>query len=138
MDVFVSFDWDHDKRWKFLLNAWDRNPAFRFSFSDNTPSEIQSSDISRVKAAITRKINAATHTLVIVGQYANSRHRDAASIGYTNWINFEVAQSKASGNRLVGVKLDRSFASPSELLNAGASWANAFEEDAVIRALREA
>ena len=30
--VFVSFDFDHDKHYKYLLEAWDANPDFDFVF----------------------------------------------------------------------------------------------------------
>ncbi len=132
--VFVSFDWDNDKRYKFLLQAWDANPDFEFSFSDYSSTEINSWDIPTVKAALTRKINTATHTLVLVGKEANKEHADSDKIGYKNWLNFEVAKSKASGNKLVAVKLSSTNTSPDELLNSGASWAMSFTRDAVLKA----
>lgn len=136
--VFVSFDWDHDRRYKFLLEAWNKNPRFQFVFSDATPGEIDTNNVGRIKAALTSKINAATHTLVIVGEYANSPHPKRNLIGYKNWINFEIAQSKAARNKIVAVKLDRTYESANELVGAGASWAMAFTEDAILRALSEA
>ena len=136
--VFVSFDWDHDRRYKFLLEAWNKNPRFQFVFSDETPGEIDTNNVGRIKAGLTSKINVATHTLVIVGQYANSPHPKRHLIGYKNWINFEIAQSKAVRNKIVAVKLGRSYESPDELMGAGASWAMAFTEDAILRALSEA
>jgi hypothetical protein len=136
--VFVSFDWDHDRRYKFLLDAWNENPRFQFVFSDVTPGEINTNNVDRIKAALTAKINAATHTLVIVGEYANSPHPKRDLIGNKNWINFEIAQSKAARNKIVAVKLDRTYESPDELVGAGASWAMAFTEPAILRALSEA
>ena len=62
--VFVSFDYENDRYYKYLLEAWDANPDFEFVFSDKTPSEIDSNDIGRIKAALTTKINSATHTLI--------------------------------------------------------------------------
>ena len=35
--VFVSFDYDHDRNYKYLLQAWDANPEFDFVFKDQTP-----------------------------------------------------------------------------------------------------
>ena len=136
--VFVSFDYENDRNYKYLLEAWDANPQFDFLFADETPDEINSNNIGRIKAAISAKINLATYTLVIVGKEANTLHRHWRLIGYRNWINFEVAKSKESGNRLVAVKLDRSNQPPEELLNAGASWAMSYSQDAIIRALEEA
>ena len=136
--VFVSFDYENDRRYKYLLEAWNGNPEFTFVFQDMSPDEINSNNVGRVKAALTAKINTATHTFVIVGRYANSPHKDAYLIGSKNWINFEIKQSKAAGNKLVAIKLDRTYGSPDELIGAGASWAMSFNEDAILKALREA
>lgn len=136
--VFVSFDYENDKRYKFLLQAWDANKRFDFSFADRSAREINSNNVDRVKAGLTRRINSATYTLVIVGKEANKLHRDHKLIGYRNWINFEIARSKANGNKLVAVKIDRMYQSPEELLDSGASWAMAFTEAAVVRALNQA
>jgi hypothetical protein len=133
--VFVSFDWENDRHYKYLLEAWNANPRFGFVWADGTPEEIQSKDVSRVKAALTVKINNASHTLVIVGRYANVRHRDSIQIGYKNWINFEVAQSKANGNKLIAVKLEQAFETPDQLVNAGATWVYGFDESGIRRAL---
>lgn len=136
--VFVSFDYDDDKNYRNLLKAWDANPEFDFYISDLTPGEIDTWDVSRIKAALTASIRNATYTLVIIGKNANKRHSKADVIGYKNWINFEIAQSKANRNRIVAVKLDREYESPSELLGANASWAMSFTKDSIINALNEA
>ena len=136
--VFVSFDWDNDRRYKFLLDAWNNNPRFQFIFNDRTPGEIETYNIDRIKAALTAKINTATHTLVIVGQYANSPHAKRNLIGHKNWINFEIFQSKLARNKIVAIKLLSTYESPEELLGAGASWAMTFKEEPILRALSEA
>ena len=87
--VFVSFDYDNDRKYKYLLEAWDANPNFDFVFKDETPGEINTSDIGRIKAGLTRKINDATNTLFIVGKHSNQRHPMSKVIGFKNWINFE-------------------------------------------------
>jgi hypothetical protein len=134
--VFVSFDYDNDRHYKYLLEAWHAHPRFTFVFQDETPREIDSTNVGRIKAALTAKINGATHTLVIVGKFANAVHPKLYLIGYRNWINFEIAQSKANGNKIVAVKLDRAYESPEELNGAKASWAMAFTEEAILRALQ--
>jgi len=136
--VFVSFDYENDKNYKFLLQAWDANPEFDFFFSDYSSDEIKSSSVSVVKQALSAKINSATYTLVLVGKEANKQHKDHKEIGYKNWINYEVAKSKEHKNKLVAVKLDSSNESPEELLGAGASWAMAFKRDSIIKALTDA
>ena len=136
--VFVSFDYDKDRNYKFLLNAWDKNDQFDFSFADHSSQEINSEDVSVVRAALTRKINSADITLVIVGKDANKKHSDSEEIGYKNWINFEIAKSVEAENSLVAVKIDSTYESPEELLGSGASWAMSFREENIINALNNA
>jgi antiphage defense system Thoeris ThsB-like protein len=136
--VFVSFDYENDRQYKYLLEAWHANPDFDFVFSDVTPSEILSSDIGRIKAGLTTKIILSTHTLVIVGREANKIHSDSRLIGHRNWINFEIYQSKLYGNKFVAVKLEPYFEIPEELVLANLSWAWAFNENAIIGALNQA
>ena len=136
--VFVSFDYENDRRYKYMLDAWDANKNMDFVFDDCSSDEIHSNSVSVVKAGLTRRINSTDYTLVIVGKEANKRHEDYEEIGYRNWINFEIAKSKENGNKLVAVKIDRSYDSPEELIGSGASWAMSFTQDAIIRALNEA
>ena len=91
-----------------------------------------------MRAALTRKINSADVTLVIIGKDANKKHPDSEEIGYKNWINFEIAKSVENGNSIVGVKLDREYESPDEILGVGASWAMSFTEESIIKALEDA
>lgn len=136
--VFVSFDYDKDRHYKLLLDAWDANKNMDFVFNDCSSDEIHSNSVSVVKAALTKRINTTDYTLVIIGSEANKYHKDYDEIGYRNWINFEIARSKEHGNRLVAVKLDKSFEAPEELLGAGAAWALSFTQDSIIKALNEA
>ena len=136
--VFVSFDFDDDKNYKKLFKAWDANPDFDFYISDLTSKEIDTCDISRIKASLTTSIRNAAYTLVIIGKNANKRHPEYLEIGYKNWINFVIAKSKENKNRLVCVKIDREYESPSELTGTGASWATSFTKESIINALHEA
>lgn len=52
--VCVSFDFEHDKSYYYLLEAWNSNPNIDFSINDCTPSEIQSESISKIKQRWTR------------------------------------------------------------------------------------
>ena len=133
--VFVSFDYDNDRRYKYLLEAWDANPRFDFVFKDETPGEIDTNNIDRIKAGLTQKINAATHTLFIVGKHANQRHPKSSLIGFVNWINFEANRSIQTGNNLAVVKLEDSNSVPQELAGAGYKWVAGFSEENVIRVL---
>ena len=132
--VFVSFDYDNDKKYKYLLEAWDANPDFDFVFEDKTPGEISTDDIARIKAGLTTKINEATHTLFIVGKHANQLHKDREEIGFINWMNFEAHQSIRSENYLAVVKLDDTCVIPKEL-TAKYWWISGFFEKNVIQVL---
>lgn len=136
--VFVSFDYTNDKGYKYLLDAWDKNKNTDFVFDDRSADEIMSNNIPTIKAGLTKRIKEASYTLVIIGKEANKRHPDSKEIGYKNWINFEIAQSIQYGNKLVAVKLNRTYEPPEELLSVGASWAMSFSQDAIIKALNEA
>lgn len=136
--VCISFDYENDKNYKNLLAAWDANSNFEFSFNDLTPTEINSNDYSRVKAVITQRINSATYLLVIVGEHTNDEHARKSEIGDRNWINWEINKAKELGKKLVAVKINKSYESPTALLNAGTSWALSFTKDSVIKALNEA
>jgi hypothetical protein len=136
--IFVSFDFENDRRYKYLLEAWDANPDFDFVFSDVTPSEINSNDIGRIKTGLTTKIILATHTLVVVGKEANKVHRDYRLIGHRNWINFEVYQSRLYNKKFVAVKLSPYYENPEELVRTNVSWALSFTENSIIRAVNQA
>ncbi|MBC8230444.1 TIR domain-containing protein [bacterium] len=136
--IFVSFDYENDRHYKFLLQAWDANKKFDFLFADKSSREINSYNVGRVKAALTAKINSARYTLVIIGKEANKLHKDYKLIGYRNWINFEIARSKANRNKFVAVKIQREYESPEELLGSGATWAMPFSETAIVNALNRA
>ena len=136
--VFVSFDYDNDKHYKALLKAWDANPQFDFYFSDLSSTEINSWSVPVVKQVLSKKINEANYTLVLVGKEANKQHSDHKEIGYKNWLNYEVAKSKQHGNKLVAVKLSSTNTSPDELFGSGASWAMSFKQESIIKALNGA
>lgn len=133
--VFVSFDYENDKHYKYLLEAWDANDKFDFEFYDLTPEEIESEDIGRIKAGLTLKINQATHTLVIVGAEANKKHSDSDKIGYRNWINFEIRKSIENGNKIGVVKLKGDNVMPEELDGEKYWHITGFSEEKVTKVL---
>ncbi|MCK5027720.1 MAG: TIR domain-containing protein [Candidatus Pacebacteria bacterium] len=136
--IFVSFDYEKDKHYKYLLEAWDANDDFDFVFSDKTPTEIDSENIGPIKAALRKKIREATHTLVIVGKEANKQHEDHELIGYRNWINFEVAKSIEDGKRLALVRLEKSYTLPEEVFEGEYSLVEGYTEANIIYALEQA
>lgn len=136
--VFISFDYDNDRIYKNLLEAWDANSNFEFKFSDKSSHEINSENVGRVKAALTKKINDATYTLVLIGKSANEKHLDADLIDDINWINWEINKSIKLGKKLVAVKLDSSNESPTAIMGVGAKWAMSYTQESIIKALGDA
>lgn len=136
--ICISFDWHNDRHYRNLLSAWLANPGSPVDFHDLTPGAIDTNDIARVKGVLTTQIRAATHTLVLVGSEANTRHTDSVKIGTRNWIWWEIEQSKAEGNGLIVVKISSSNPTPDPLLNSGAKWAMSFTQDAILKAINEA
>lgn len=136
--VLISFDWDHDKAYRNLLSAFAANPKMDIHFEDSTPGAIDTSDVGRVKARLTSKIREATHILVLIGQYANTRHHDYLKIGTKNWQWWEIEKALSEGGkRFVGVKLDAANSSPTPLLGIGAAWAP-YTVEGIAKALRAA
>lgn len=136
--VFISFDYDHDRDYRYLLSALANNPRSDIEFTDMTPEEIRSVSISRIKAVLTTRIQDATHTLVIIGKHANSYHPDRQEIGERNWQWWEIKKSYNEGKKFIAVKIEPSNESPEPLLSKGATWANSFKVDSIIEAIDKA
>ena len=136
--IFISFDYEHDKNYRYLLTALAKNPRSDIEFTDVTPEEIQSYDVGRIKAVLTKKIKEATHTLVIVGKYANSYHLDRDEIGKRNWQWWEINKSDEEGKGFIAVKIESSNEPPEPLYGKGATWANSFTVDAIVNAIDRA
>ena len=134
--IFVSFDFEKDRQYKYMLNAWSENSAFKFTFEDHSSGEIQSSSVSVVKNVLSRKINEASAVIVIIGQDANKLHRDWCEIGYRNWQNYEVAKAKELGKKLIAVQIDSRYQYPEELLDANAMRVFGFRQADIMRAIR--
>lgn len=136
--VFISFDYDNDRRYRYLLKALINNPSSDIEFEDLTPEEIQSYDIGRIKAALTRRIRKSTHTLVIIGAHANSNHPDRDEIGTRNWQWWEIEKSHEEDNKFIAVKIKSSNSTPDPLYGKGATWAHSFSVDSIIKAINKA
>lgn len=133
--ICISFDYENDKHFRFLLSAWDSNTNFEFVFNDKTPAEIQTDNYSRIQAVLTEKINSAACLLVIVGKYANSKDKNSGKIGEKNWQVWEIKKAKELRKKIVAVKIDKTYETPSELLNCGIAFAMSFTQAAVLKAL---
>ena len=136
--VFICFDYDNDRNYRYLLSALSENSSSAIDFEDLTPEEIQSFDVGRIKAALSRRMGSSTHILVIVGDHANSYHDDRASIGERNWQWWEIEKADELNLGFIAVKIAASNDSPEPLLGKGATWAMSFKVDAILKAINDA
>ena len=118
--IFVSFDFENDRNYKYTLNSGIKIRILNLHVTIHLQSEIQSWNISTIKAVLSRKINEATHVIVIVGKEANKLHKDRISIGYRNWQNFEIAKAKELKKQIIALQLNPSYEYPEELKNCNA------------------
>ena len=133
--VFVSFDYENDAHYKYLMEAWDANTKFQFTWHDRTPTEIQSNSVARVKAVLTTKIQEASHVVVLVGKYANQVHPDVFKIGVTNWVHFECRQAITFKKKLVAVLLEPGNLLPNNIVGAQGFRVDSFNHAEIIAAL---
>ena len=113
--ICVSFDYENDKNSRNAIRLWNTNKNIDFDIIDKTPNEIDTYDISRIKAGLTLKINQADILLVISGNYKNAPHKDKDKIGCINWQNWECKKALELGKKILLVKLDNNSAIPTEL-----------------------
>lgn len=129
--VIVSFDYEHDKNYYYLLKAWDANSDFDFFFSDLTPSEIKTSSVAKVKQVLSTKIHDANYMIAIIGEHSDDQHPDHIEIGHKNWQAYEIAKNNEWGNKLIVVKISSSYSAPLEAYGVGAKWVSFKEKDVV-------
>ncbi len=136
--IFISFDYDHDRNYRYLLDALKENSKSEIDYEDVTPGEIQRNDVAAIKAGLLSRIKRSSHALVIVGSQANTYHSKAQEIGQRNWQWWEIVKSKEEGKGLIGVKIDPKNDSPEPLMGSNAKWAMSFNVEAILKAIKEA
>ena len=135
--VCCSFDYENDRHYYNLLEAWNENENIDFSINDCTPSEIQSESISKIKQVLSTKIGQANYMIAIIGEHSNDEHSDSEEIGYKNWQAYEIDKNNEKGNGLVVVRLNSSYSVPDEAYGIGAKWVYSFNLDDILEALEE-
>lgn len=135
--VCVSFDYDNDRYYYYLLKAWDKSSNFEFYFNDMTPSEINSNSVVTVKRVLSNKIGEANYMIAIVGKHSDSYHHDYKEIGYKNWQAYEIDKNREKGNGLVVVFIDACYSAPSEVYGQGAKFVYSFEQSKILQALND-
>ena len=136
--ICIAFDWQNDWDSRHQLGAWLANHKLPATFSDVSAGQLAVENVVGVKTRLIRQIQAATHTLVLIGESANTRHQFSERIRTRNWIWWEIEQSKAEGNRLIAVKLKASNPRPDPLLDADVTWASSFTQEAILKACNDA
>lgn len=114
--VCISFDYENDKYSRNAIRLWNNNKYIDFDIIDKTPSEIDTYNISRIKAGLTTKISESNILLVISGDYINVPHRDRNEIGCINWQNWECRKALELNKKIILVKLKSTSLIPEELL----------------------
>lgn len=114
--VCVSFDYENDKNFRNTLRLWNGNENIDFDIIDNTPNEINSYDVGRIKAVLTTKIDESDVLIVISGDYINTPHKDRNKIGCINWQNWECKKALELNKKIILIKLRSTNQVPKELL----------------------
>lgn len=133
--ICVSFDYENDKYSRNALRSWNENRYIDFDIIDKTPNEIDTYNISRIKAGLTTKISEANILLVISGDYINMPHRDRREIGCINWQNWECKKAIELNKRIILVKLKSNNLIPEELLGQTREDVVGLELDKINRAI---
>ncbi len=133
--ICVSFDYENDKYSRNAIRLWNENKYIAFDIIDKTPSEIDTYNISRIKAGLTTKISESNILLVISGDYINTPHKDKNEIGCINWQNWECRKALELNKKIILVKLKTSSLIPEELLGESREDIVGLELDKVNRAI---
>ena len=124
--IFISYDYDNDRNYKNILLAWDANNNFDFSMYDHSVDiSVDSDDAAAIKRVISARINSATYFLCLVGKHTHK----------SGWVEWEINKAVSLDKKIVAVKIDRSYTTPSSLLGVGASWAMSFTFDSISNAI---
>jgi hypothetical protein len=127
--VFISYDYDRDKRYKNLLVAWDENKEFDFSFYDaSVDVSVDSDDAASIKRVISARISNATHFLCIVGEETHK----------SKWVAWEIGKAAELKKKMVAVKIAKDNTTPTKLYGVGAAWALSFAFASIKKALDDA
>ena len=127
--IFISYDFDNDKKYKNLLLAWDANSEFDFSFYDaSVDVSVNSTDAATIRRVISARINDASYFLCIVGKETH----------YSECIDWEIEKASELNKMLVGVKIKKEYNTPTPLLGTGTSWALSFTFTSIKNAIENA
>ena len=127
--VFISYDYTHDRHYKNLLLAWDKNSEFDFSFYDTSVDvSVDSTDAAAIMRVISARINNSTYFLCIVGKHTHK----------SKWVAWEINKAVELKKKIVAVKTAKDNESQSEILGIGAKWALSFTFESIKNAIEAA
>jgi MTH538 TIR-like domain (DUF1863) len=107
--VFLSFA-EEDLSSVILFRGQAKNKQSDLKFDDySVKVPYNSSNADYIRAQITTKIRAASATIVIIG----------ATTSTSSWVKWEIEESVALGNKVIGVKLSTAGPTPAALMAAG-------------------
>jgi len=118
--VFVSYhSAKEDTNHKNLLVAWSKNDNghFDIKFDDTSVGvSINSTNATYIKSVIKRKISDSSVFLCLIGE--NTHNSD--------WVKWEIDKAIELNKKIVAVKIDSTYTSPTNLYGVGAIWAMSF------------
>ena len=124
--VFVGYDYDNDKAAKDRLLGWDVNKEFDFSSYDRSfDVAVDSPGAAAIKQDLAARIGDASYFLYIVGKESYR----------SGWAAWEVEKAVELKKKLVAVKTDSIYNSPSVLQRAGVRWSTMFDFDSIKQAI---
>lgn len=127
--VFVSYRADDEgTKHKNLLVAWSANNRFfpEIKFHDTSiGTSINSVNANYIKSVIKDRIKESDIVLCLVGK----------NTGNSDWVNWEIETAYQLNKKIVAVKIERHYDTPSALFRKGASWALDFSKNSILRAL---
>src|SRR3990167_7657276 len=120
--VFVGYDYDNDKAAKDRLLGWDADREFDFSSYDQSLGvAVDSPGAAAIKQDLAARIGDASYFLYIVG-------KESYRSGWGAW---EVRKAVELKKKLVAVKTDSIYSSPSVLQRVGVRWSTMFNFDSI-------
>jgi len=124
--VFIGYNYDNDKAAKDRLLGWDANKELDFSSYDwSFDVTVDSPGAAAIKQDLAARIGDASCFLCIVGKESYR----------SGWVAWEVRKAVELKKKLVAVKTDSIYNSPSVLQRIGVSWSTMFNFDSIKQAI---
>ena len=124
--VFIGYDYDNYKAAKDRLLEWDANKEFDFSsYNQSFGVAVDSPGAAAIKQDLAARIGAASYFLYIVGKESYR----------SGWVAWEVQKAVELKKKLVAVKTDSIYNSPSVLQRVGVRWSTMFNFDSIKKAM---